>query len=57
MILHCLITEILMQKLILATLIAVSCQALAAPKVVATIKPVQSLAAQVMELRDRKSVV
>ena len=49
MILHRLITETLMQKLILATLVAISCQALAAPKVVATIKPVQSLAAQVMD--------
>ena len=49
MILHRLITETIMQKLILATLVAISCQALAAPKVVATIKPVQSLAAQVMD--------
>lgn len=38
-----------MQKLILAALVGISCQALAAPRVVATIKPVQSLAAQVMD--------
>ena len=38
-----------MKKLILAALVGTACQALAAPKVVATIKPVQSLAAQVMD--------
>ncbi|MDO4643058.1 MAG: zinc ABC transporter substrate-binding protein ZnuA [Cardiobacteriaceae bacterium] len=38
-----------MKKLILATLVGVGCQVYAAPKVVTTIKPVQSLAAQVMD--------
>ena len=38
-----------MKKILLAALVGVSCQAFAAPKVVATIKPLHSLVAQVMD--------
>ena len=38
-----------MKKLLLAALVGVSCQTFAAPKVVATIKPLHSLVAQVMD--------
>lgn len=38
-----------MKKILLAALVGVSCQTMAAPKVVATIKPLHSLVAQVMD--------
>ena len=38
-----------MKKILLAALVGVSCQAFAVPKVVATIKPLHSLVAQVMD--------